>query len=182
MAAQRGGVLFLKVICFSRRKHSHSVNYTESKRICPSLRPCLLSLPLTGTQLLRKCADIPLARVHEISCSLLLLATMFHALVSQGAPSSKLECFSFPFLYQADRGITLKKKIKKNLCNKPSSKVETRTPVRKNVLQPLFTPNALRPLFNDRDPTIIFLNVSIASEGTWRYICGLFKIKSTCLF
>lgn len=172
--------MFLKVICFSRRKHSRSVYYTDLS-FSPAV-PSGLSFPLTGTQLLRKCADIPLARIHEISCSLLLLATMFHALVSQGAPPSKLECFSFPLLYQGDRGLTFFFLKIKNLYNKPSSKVGTRTPVRNYVLQPLFIPNALRPLFNDSDPTIIFLNVSIASEGTLTYLCGLFKIKSTCLF
>lgn len=66
--------LFLKVICFSLGKHSHSVYYTESKCICP----CGPSIPLTATQLLRKCPDISPARFYEISCVLLLLATVFH--------------------------------------------------------------------------------------------------------
>lgn len=71
---------FLKVICFSLRNHSHSVYYTESKCICPSLCLCLVvcHFPLTATQLLRKCPGKCWKCWNEISCSLHLLATIFH--------------------------------------------------------------------------------------------------------
>lgn len=124
-AAQRVGVLLLKVICFGPGKHSHSVYYTESKCVCPSLWLCLVAppVPLKATQLLRKWPDVSPASVYEISSSLHLLATMFHV------PWCCLSGFTFlqagmRFFYPPHRLILLEKNISET---SQTQKIQTKT-------------------------------------------------------